>query len=130
MVEQLDELWNECVDGDREGDGARKMFVLINFHGLFSGGGLLHAVESVKEDEEDGDPYYRMSEMYDALEWAGLPQIAAHVRGVEASMAETDEDALDALEEQADEPFDAAVSEESLTELLRAKYTENPAAFR
>lgn len=70
MTSDLDALWNSCVDETCAGVGARHMYVLISFDGLCSNGGVLHAVESVLEDEADGDADYTFANILDACEWA------------------------------------------------------------
>lgn len=143
MTSDLDALWNSCVDETCPGVGARHMYVLISFQGTCSNGGVLHAVESVLEDEADADPDYTFANILDACEWAQSDrtwdEVTALLKTLEAahkalshSATLSDEDAADYLdkhESQLDSMMSSAGSDDWLNNLLAHKYQTAPKDF-
>lgn len=142
MSTDLDKLWNSIVDENCPGIGARHLYVLIMFTGECSNGGILHAVESVQEDEADGDPDYTISQIIDACAWAQSDRTWAEATSVTEAIAATQkvlahsqtlsESAADDYLEVQEGELEALLPadfEDWLEDLLAHKHATNPADF-
>jgi hypothetical protein len=109
--------------GDKPAAGDRALADALSFHSLAMSGGVLNAVE--RSDNLTG--------VEDGFGWLGLDRIAellASVRHDIDAGALDDEDRMEALEQEADERYNAVLtSDADLEAAFRGRLVENPTAF-
>jgi hypothetical protein len=121
-----DRIWNRAAmqgGGDKPAAGDRALADALSFHSLAMSGGVLDAVE--RSDN--------LTAVEDGFRWLGLDRIAellASVRHDIDAGALDDEDRIEALEQEADERYNAVLtSDADLEAAFRRRLVENPTAF-
>jgi len=129
VLSEADRIWNRAAGqhgGPELADGDNALAALLSVHSLAMNGGLLHSVENHSQDQiERAIAGYR---------YFGLDDAAAVVESVARRAAsidlDTDGDATERLEADADESYEAAVPDDStLAASFEQLYERRPEAF-
>jgi hypothetical protein len=126
-MDDADQIWNRATQGGgdqpRAGDAA--LSAALAFHGLAMNGGVLHAYEVLSPEE--------LGRARDGFAWLELSDVARFLEDTAQSIAETnwdDEDAVDALETNADDRYEMVVPhDQALEDAFRQQFATRREAF-
>lgn len=125
-MDRLDAVWNNATGSKPASQlpGDVALHAVISVHGLIQSGGVLHAIESLSADElERGKRSYV---------WLGLADLAEHLAESNESVSadELSDGDIDALEEESNARYNAAVPDDGVLEsAFRERMIESPGAF-
>lgn len=122
--------WNDFVDGTVGGEGGYAFFCLIHFTGWVESGSLICPLESIAEDEADGEPFISMDDVRLALRYVDQQRAMELVaEGVELLNSDADDDQLDHADALLTREFTALFEEKKIEAMLQAKLASHPDHF-